>query len=120
MRRLLLALLPLAIASALGGCDPYDGIDMEVQTGPPLDVEFLESGITLPVGIAVGLDISPVEGDDESRLRVNSGDPTIFGLEPDIDGRYVAFGVTPGETVLRVRYRGETVDRIPVTVTTQP
>jgi len=133
------ALLLAATLAGLAGCGPrFDHLDFAETTSPPLPVSFAPHHVGIPAGIAVGVDVTPMDdgggplardvpvvlsSSDEGVLGVafQSMDGSSSGDDADKPNRsFVIFGVAPGSAAIHVLVDGEREADVPVTVAAQP
>lgn len=109
---------------ALGafGCSSYDQTDFNFRTSPPVPVSITNDHITITEGISIGFIAIPMDGAEEMEgdFRLETGDATILGIGRGTAERsFVAWGVAPGTTTVRVRLDGRVEAQIPATVLAQ-
>jgi hypothetical protein len=125
MKQSLFACAAALVTSALMGCTPgYDHLDFAQRTSPPLPADLSANGVTIPVGIAVG--IAPIAIDDSGdpmedvNLSLVSSSSSILGLDGAGDDGFVIYGVAPGQATISVFVDGTPVDTIPAVVIEDP
>jgi hypothetical protein len=115
-----LALAALAVGAV--GCHPFDRVDFDAVTTPPVAASVTFDEVTIPKGIAIAVEARPMSGDDEldAELELRSADTSILGVDPGVDDKtFVLYGVSVGSTVVEVYYDGELEDEIPAQVPLQ-
>ena len=118
-----LALVACSCALALACGEPrFEYLSFAEASDPPIDVQLGENDLVLVEGIAVGTRVSAIDdaGDPMPVLTFESEDPDILGVArgPAL-GRWVFYGIAPGETRVEVHSDGERVGRVRVTVEAQ-
>lgn len=114
------------LGSALTGCIPdFDHLEMKIDTTPPLSVSIGSTNVDLPVGIAVGVTVTPFDTDGEEMdsdvvLSLIPANQQVVGVEASLDDRsFVFFGTGAGTTSISVEVDHQTRFDIPVTVKLQ-
>ena len=114
------------LGSALTGCIPdFDHLEMKIATTPPLSVSIGSTNVDLPVGIAVGVTVTPFDTDGEEMdsdvvLSLIPANQQVVGVEASLDDRsFVFFGTGAGTTSISVEVDHQTRFDIPVTVKLQ-
>ena len=112
---------------ALMGCAPdFDHLEMKVETTPPLVVSIGATDIAVPVGVAVGVTVTPFDTNGEKMdtdvvLALIPKNQQVIGVETSLDDRsFVFFGSGPGTTSISVEVDHQARFDIPVTVKLQP
>jgi hypothetical protein len=127
------AILLAAIAAGAAGCGPrFDHLDFDTTTNPPLPVSLSSHHVGIPEGIAVGVDVTPMDDsnaplDRDVPVALTSSDASVFDVtlqsessdRKDPNRSYVIFGVAPGSALLHVEVDGDRGADIPVTVAAQ-
>ncbi len=115
------------LGGALVGCVPdFDHLEMELDTTPPLAVSIGSTNVAMPVGVSVGVTVTPFdtngeEMDSDIVLALISQNQEVIGVETSLDDRsFVFFGAGPGTTSITVEVDHQRRLEIPVTVKLQP
>jgi hypothetical protein len=114
------------------GCGPdFERLDFEMRTVAPngVNVTINHKSITIPVGIAVGVIVTPIDDngdrmgdddDDQVEVLLHSNDPGVIGIDPALERRsFVIYGAGPGSAGILVDVDGEYHGKIPATVVLQ-
>lgn len=135
---------PLAVAAVLVaglgslGCSSFERLDFILQAAPPDNAIVTFEHISMHEGVAVGVDVRPLEDDGEimdreTVVELFSRDPRVLGVGPgfqliDADDdpedvppnwSFVLFGAAPGETSVSVVIDGDTEADIPAFIEAQ-
>lgn len=116
----IVALAALAVGAV--GCHPFDRVDFDALTTPPVAASVTFEKVTIPKGIAIAVEAHPMSGDEEldAKLELRSRDTRVLGVDAGVDdGTFVLYGVSVGSTVIDVYYDGELEDEIPAEVPLQ-
>lgn len=124
-RRILAAITAFAAIGA-AGCGPdFGSLDFASRTSPPAETVIDFDGISIRVGIAAGVIVTPLDDDgdrmdEETTVDLNAADTKVVGVDPVLEaGSFVIYGVSPGNTTISVEVDGSHEANIPVTVTLQ-
>ena len=114
----------LAVPLWVGCSSPSKHVVLESRTTPPMAVDLTSSHWRLPVGIAIGINTVPKEGNDamdnDTSVELSSSNPSVIGVDRTLDRRvFVAYGVSPGSATVHAKIDGEPVQEIRVQVDAQ-
>jgi hypothetical protein len=121
----------LVLGAFLAGVSPgcvqaeFGELEVEMQSSPPLTVDVRNSGVTLPVGIAVRLKVKPVSKSTQrytsnDELEFESNNPSVMeSFQFEDTSQVVLTGGRIGETCLRVLVNQRQVECLPVSVVEQ-
>jgi hypothetical protein len=116
-----LQLLALTAAAAtLLGCEPDYEIQVRYLTSAPAEVQMDTRGIFIPKGVAVGVEIIPIEDDEQMDEDVDMVPtrPGIIGIDLGLEERtHVIYGVEEGATSIDVYFDDEQVFTMSAQVT---
>ncbi len=113
--------LAFAALSAVG-CS-HVTVDLATLTHPPRAVSISLDGISVPVGIAAGVDARVFDGDSRdtrSKVDIAAVPADVLGVDRTLDkNHFVLYGIRTGSATVEIYVDGDRVSRLPALVSPQ-